>query len=170
MRKGEKGILAAIAVFVVLFTVINMYRQNQDKSPDEGIPFYTTASRELQDSGAQLIRDLECRKCHTLWGIRDPMQSVPSPSLDGIGALYDEEWFYNYLSAADPQTIVPSRLKAEYQMPSYSTLPEIERRLLAEYLSHLKVKEWYLPEVRKIEYEKLTGKEYTDGDERADQQ
>ena len=57
-----------------------------------------------------------------------------------------------------------------FRSPSYSTLPEVERRMLAEYLSHLKVEEWYLPEVRKSEYEKLTGKEYTGGDESADKQ
>lgn len=168
MRKGEKGILIAIVVFVVLFTVINMYRQNQDKVPDKGIPFYSTASHELQSQGAQLIRNLECRKCHTLWGIRDPMQSVPSPSLDGIGSLRDEEWLYNYLSAVDPQSIVPSRLKAEYIMPSYAALSEAERRMLAKYLYSLKVEDWYLPEVRKSEYEKLTGKEYVSEDDSGD--
>lgn len=160
MRKGEKGILAAIVVIVVLFAGINMYRHGQEKTPDKGIPFYSAASQELQNQGANLIRKLECRQCHTLWGVRNAMQAVPAPSLDGIGALRDEVWFYNYLSAEDPQSILPSRLKAEYKMPSYSQLPEEERRTLAAYLANLKVEDWYLQEVRKSEYEKLTGQDY----------
>lgn len=167
MRKGEKNILVAIVVIVVTFAGINMYRQGQDKTPDKGIPFYSTASPELRDQGAQLTRKLECRQCHSIWGVRNAMQSVPSPSLDGIGSLYDEEWFYSYLSAVDPQSIVPSRLKAEYKMPSYSHLPESERRTLAMYLASLKVEDWYLSEVRKSEYEKLTGKDFKGNDDSA---
>ena len=45
-------------------------------------------------------------------------------------------------------------------MPSYAQLPESERRLLASYMASLKVKDWYLEETRKAEFEKLTGKEY----------
>lgn len=162
MRKGEKGILVAIVVVVGLFAAVNVYRQSQEdkKGVDKGIPFFSTASKELQDQGAHLTRKLECRECHTLWGVRNAMQAVPAPSLDGIGTLHDEDWFYNYLSAAEPQSIIPSRLKAEYKMPSYAHLPEEERRTLATYLASLKVEEWYLPEVRKAEYEKLTGLDY----------
>lgn len=160
MKKGEKGILLVIVVFVVVFAVINNYRKSQEEGEDKGIPFYTTASEELQEKSSELYRTLGCRNCHSLWGIRNAMQSVPSPSLDGIGSLKDEEWLYAYLSAEDPQSILPSRLKAEYQMPSYAHLPEEERRSLAKYLSSLKVEDWYLEEVRKSEYEKLTGKDY----------
>jgi cytochrome c553 len=170
MRKGEKGILVAIVLIVVLFAAINIYRQGQEKSPDKGIPFYSTATKELQDEGAHLTRKLECRNCHTLWGIRNAMQAVPAPSLDGTGSLRDEGWLYSYLSATEPQTIIPSRLKAEYKMPSYAHLSEEERRMLAAYLASLKVEDWYLPQVRKTEYEKLTGQDYkTERGGRADE-
>ncbi len=160
MKKGEKGILVVIGLVVVAFTGINHYRQAQEEGPDKGIPFYTTAPEALQKQGAELYRELSCRDCHSLWGIRNAMQAVPSPSLDGIGSLKEEAWLYDYLSAEDPQSIVPTRLKAEYQMPSYAHLPEQERRTLAKYLSSLKVEDWYLEEVRKGEYEKLTGETY----------
>lgn len=163
MRKGEKGILIAIAVIVLVFVGINSYRQAQVDGPDKGIPFYSTASPELQESGANLLRTHECRDCHTLWGVRNPMQSVPSPALDGIGSLRSETWLYDYLSAEDPQQILPSRLKTEYQMPSYAQLSEADRRTLAAYLASLKVEDWYLDEVKKSEYEKLTGETYQDG-------
>jgi hypothetical protein len=45
-------------------------------------------------------------------------------------------------------------------MPSYAQLSDNERHLLASYMASLKVKDWYLEETRKAEYEKLTGKEY----------
>ena len=88
------------------------------------------------------------------------MQSVPAPSLDGIGSLRTKEWLYSYFSSENPQSILPTRLKKEFQMPSYANLPESERELLAEYIGSLKVEDWYLEETKKKEYEKLTGLEY----------
>ena len=160
MRRGEKGILIVIGLTVVLFAGINVFRHSQVEGPDPGIPFYSDASESLQEQGAMLYRRLKCRDCHSLWGVRNPMQAVPAPSLDGIGSLRDEAWFYDYLSAESPQDILPSRLKAEYQMPSYAHLPQAEREVLAAYLASLKVEDWYLDDVRKAEYEKLTGKPY----------
>lgn len=160
MKKGEKGILIVIAVTVVLFMGINMYRHAADSEPDKGIPFYSTAPRELQDSASALMRQLNCRECHVLWAVRDATQAVPAPSLDGIGSLRDEAWLFTYLSSEKPQEILPSRLKAQYRMPSYANLSEAERHTLASYLASLKVQDWYLPEARKAEYEKLTGQNY----------
>jgi sulfur-oxidizing protein SoxX len=163
MRKGEKGILIAIAVIVLVFMGINAYRQAQVKGPDKGIPFYTTASEGLKEKGSHLVKQYDCRDCHTLWAMRNPIQHVPSPALDGIGMLRSESWLFDYLSAKDPQKIIPSRLKAEYRMPSYAEMPEEDRHTLAAYLASLKVKNWYLDEVKKSEYEKLTGKTLPDG-------
>jgi len=160
MRKGEKGILFTILIFVIAFTLINSYRKGQDTTPDKGIPFYSSASDVIQEKGGKLVRQLNCRDCHSIWGVRNAMQSVPSPSLDGIGSLRDETWLFNYLSAEDPKQILPSRLKAEYQMPSFAYLPVEERKLLAKFFAGLKVEDWYLEEVKKLEYEKLTGKDY----------
>lgn len=160
MRKGEKGILIAIGVIVLAFALINAYRKGQEEGEDRGIPFYTIASKELQVAGGGLYSNLNCHDCHALWGTRNPMQSVPSPSMDGIGSLKDEAWFYDYLSADDPQSILPSRLKPEYKMPSFAYLEEKDRRTLAAYLASLKVQDWYLDDVKKAEYEKLTGKDY----------
>lgn len=163
MKKGEKGILIAIVVSAVVFFAINNYRMNRDQAAsgvDRGIPFYSTASKELQQKASDLYKQLDCRDCHSLWGVRNPMQSVPAPSLDGIGSLKDEAWLFDYLSAENPQSILPSRLKREYQMPSYAAVPSEDRRVLAAYLASLKVKDWYLDEAKKAEYEKLTGEEY----------
>lgn len=86
--------------------------------------------------------------------------NVPAPVLDGIGSLRDEQWFYAYFSAENPQAILSTRLKKMYQMPSYAHLPEDERKILASYMASLKVQDWYLEETKKAEFEKLTGKPY----------
>ena len=158
LRRGEKGILIAIAAVVLIYMAGRAYNvEEHPPSQDPGIPFYSTASHEVAVKATDIIRRENCRDCHTLWATTTLMQFVPSPPLDGIGSLHDEQWFYRYFSSKDPQSIVPSRLKKKYRMPSYADLPEHERRLLANYMASLKVKDWYLEEVKKKEYEKLTG-------------
>jgi hypothetical protein len=162
MKKGEKGILILIAVVSVVFMAVKGWNISQQTEKDPGIPFYSTAPKELAAKASDLYRKYDCRDCHSLWGIRTIMQSVPAPALDGMGSWRSEEWLYNYFSAEDPQSIVPSRLKKRYQMPSYAQIPEEDRRLLAQYVASLKVEDWYLEEAKKAFYEKLTGKEYTE--------
>jgi len=160
MRKGEKGILIGIGIFVVLSVAVKAFLVSQQEEKDPGIPFYSTASHELASKSSALYRKYNCRDCHSLWGVRNIMQAVPAPALDGMGSFHDEQWLYDYFSAEDPQSIVPSRLKPRFRMPSFADIPEEDRRMLAQYIASLKVKDWYLEEARKSRYEKLTGKEY----------
>lgn len=160
MKKGEKGILLGIAAVSIAMMAYQGLLVSKKTEDDPGIPFYSTASKEVQSEAAQLVRRYKCRDCHSLWGVRNVMQSVPAPSLDGMGSLKSEEWLYAYFSAEDPQSILPSRLKPRFRMPSFADLPEDERRLLAAYVASLKVEDWYLKETQKTEYEKLTGKDY----------
>lgn len=157
MKKGEKGILLLIVVIVGILMVVTWVRLQGTSSEEKNIPFYTTASIELQLAGDRIYKQNNCRKCHTLWTLKDIMQTIPAPAMDGIGSLKDEAWLFNYLSSETPQSILPSRLKKEYRMPSYATLPEHERKTLAAYLSSLRVMDWYLDEARKAECKKLTG-------------
>jgi sulfur-oxidizing protein SoxX len=160
MRRGEVLILATIGVVVAGIMARNAINLQYAGRQDRGLPFYTTANSELARAGGDLYRNNNCRQCHSLWTVKSPFESVPAPALDGIGSRRSEEWFYRYFSAADPQSILPSRLKAEYRMPSFATLTEAERRTLAKYIASLKVKDWYLDSARAAEYEKLTGKAY----------
>lgn len=160
MKRGEKVILALIAVSALIMAGRGFMASRSDEGPDKGIPFYSTASDELAHDAMVVYQQNDCKNCHTLWTVRDLTQNVPSPMLDGIGSLHDEDWFYKYFSAPDPQTILPSRLKPKYRMPSFARLSEKERRALSGYMASLKVKDWYLGETRKAEYEKLTGKDY----------
>jgi hypothetical protein len=162
MKRGEKVVLAVIAVSVLGLAARNVLTQEsaKDQLGAREIPFYSTAPGEVAREATTIYHQNSCKDCHKLWSVSDLLQAVPAPALDGIGSLHDEQWFYQYFSAPDPQAIVPSRLKKQYRMPSFANLPEHERRVLASYMASLKVKDWYLEETRKAEYEKLTGKEY----------
>ena len=162
MRSGEKLILGLIALSVVVVGGVRYWQQQGAglQPGDRDLPFYSTADPQLAKEAGDLIRREGCRDCHSLWAVRNPLQAVPAPALDGIGSLHEEAWFYQYLSAEDPQAILPSRLKPEYRMPSYAHLSERERRVLAAYLASLKVEDWYLTQVKKAEYEALTGQPY----------
>ena len=160
MKRGEWGIVGAIVVIIGGSMAWKSYQTTQSNPKDFKIPFYSTATPAVQAQASELIKRENCRDCHSLWSTRTLLQAVPAPPLDGIGSLKDEAWLFTYLSASLPQEIVPSRLKPEYRMPSFAKLPEIERRTLAQYLASLKVEDWYLADVKKVEYEKLTGKDY----------
>ncbi len=160
MRKGEKAILWGIVGVIALSLFSKVVSKLPNEKKDKGIPYYSDAPKELVQSGYALYKKYVCKECHTLWSIRSYMQSVPAPAMDGIGSIRDEAWFFRYLSAENPQNILPSRLKKKYQMPSYAKLSEQDRRTLAAYLASLKVEDWYLQETKKNEYEKLTGKDY----------
>ena len=155
MKRGELAVLGAIGLLVGA-GALRAYLQ-PPSARDEEIPFYTTASGALSSAAGDLIRKYGCRQCHSLWSTRDPMRAVPAPMLDGMGALRNATWLYQYLSAPNPQAILPSRLKPEYRMPSYAGLTETERHQLADYLASLQVKDWYLEQTRRLEHDKLTG-------------
>jgi hypothetical protein len=160
MKKGEKYILGGIALAAIAAMIFKASSLEDLKQESQQIPFYSTADTALSNYASELIRRHNCRDCHMFWSKRNIMQAVPAPALDGIGSIRDEAWLYSYLSSADPQSILPSRLKPEFKMPSFAGLDENDRRQLARYLSSLKVKDWYLDETKRTEYEKLTGKDY----------
>lgn len=157
MKRGEKAVLALIVLLVGGGMVRSLF---QIEKHDHDIPFYSTATPEVARDAMDLYKKLGCKECHTLWTMKNMLESVPAPMLDGIGSLRSEAWLYDYLSSKNPQAIIPSRLKLEYRMPSLASLSEGERHTLAAYLASLKVKDWYLEQTKKAEYEKLTGLEY----------
>lgn len=161
MRKGERNLFVGLAVLAVVLVGFRSWQVASYDEVDPGLPFYTTASSELSDAAALLMRKHKCKDCHSLWANRDMTQNVPTPRLDGMGSLKTEQWLFEYFSAENPQDILASRLKPRYRMPSYAKLPDSDRKILAQYVSSLKVKDWYLEEVRSHEFEKLTGKKYT---------
>lgn len=161
MRRNEKVILGiVVGVITGVFAIKGLLGQ-YSQGPDPGMPFYSTAAQDVNRRGNVIYSEQNCKKCHVLWASRDMTLAVPAPALDGIGSLRDEEWLFKYFSAEDPQSILPSRLKPQYRMPSFAGLPEDDRRVLAQYIASLKVQDWYLENVKKAEYEKLTGNVYS---------
>ncbi|MDX8405038.1 MAG: c-type cytochrome [Mariprofundus sp.] len=151
------GIIMLVAMFV--FAVVqSLLHPSQPDVSERGLPYYSTADAALARSGSDLYKKMQCRSCHVIWAVKDIYETVPAPSLDGIGSLRSEEWLYNYFSSENPQTILPSRLKKKFRMPSLASLSDADRRLLSEYFASLKVRGWYLEETRKREQKKLTGK------------
>ena len=158
MRTGEKVTLWVMGVLVVGVMLKNTFLPYTNEK-DRTIPYYSDASKLDQQIGIDIVRDQGCRSCHSLMTVKNIMNSVPAPILDGLGSLHTEQWFFEYFSATNPQAILPSRLKPEYRMPSYALLPELQRHQLAHDMASLKVKEWYLEETKKAEQVKLTGEE-----------
>jgi len=150
-------ILLFAAAFIVAVVQSILDPSESDKT-ERGLPYYTTANGALARSGGELYKRLQCRSCHKIWAVKSLYETVPAPSLDGIGSWRTEEWLYRYFSIDNPQSMLPTRLKEEFKMPSYARLSEQDRRLLAVYFSSLKVRGWYLDETRKAEQKKLTGK------------
>jgi len=148
-------LFAALLVFAVIQSMIHPTDVDHSK---QGLPYYSTADAALARSGALLYKRMQCRNCHAIWSVKNMYETVPAPSLDGIGSWRTEEWLYHYFSSDNPQSILPSRLKKKFRMPSYAKIPEQNRRLLAAYFASLKVKGWYLEQTRKAEHKKLTGK------------
>ena len=158
MKRGEKAVLGLIG-FVLLASVVWSSTRVVEKH-DRDIPFYSEATADVARKAMDIYHENGCKSCHSLWTLQDMSQSVPAPILDGIGSLRAESWLYVYLASPNPQAILPSRLKKQYQMPSYASMPDADRKILVQYLASLKVKDWYLAETKKAEYEKLTGMEY----------
>lgn len=157
MRRNEKVVLVIIAVVISGVFLVKAMIGQYSLGTDPGMPFYSTASADVNKRGNAIYHQQKCKECHMLYGTRDLSLAVPAPALDGIGSLRDEAWLFEYFSSQNPQSVLPSRLKPQYRMPSFAALPEADRRVLAQYIASLKVKDWYLPEVKKAEYEKLTG-------------
>lgn len=155
MKGGEKFVLAVIGGLLVFGVVRTSMHVEEPHESD--IPYYSTASSDLARRATDIYRANTCRSCHSLWSMKDVMQSVPAPMLDGIGSLRTEAWLYEYLSSPNPQSIIPTRLKKKYQMPSFAGMSEEDRKTMASYLASLKVKDWYLEQTKKEEQEKLTG-------------
>jgi len=150
-------VILLFAAALIVAIAQSVYKTQPQKSENE-LPFYTTGDESLVRAGSDLYKSLQCRNCHTIWSVKSVYQTVPAPSLDGIGSLRSEEWLFRYFSAEDPQTILASRLKKKYRMPSYAKLSEAERSTLARYFASLRVKDWYLEETINAEQKKLKGK------------
>ena len=150
-------VIILLALTFVVAVVQSVLNPAPVDTSEKGLPFYSTAGAALERSGAELYKNLQCRSCHTIWGVKSIYETVPAPSLDGIGSWRSEEWLFAYFSSVNPQEMIPTRLKEKYKMPSYAHLSIEERDILAKYFANMKVRSWYLEDARKAEQKKLKG-------------
>ncbi|MGB8517247.1 MAG: cytochrome c, partial [Gallionella sp.] len=85
MKRGEQAVLAVIGI--VLLAGVVRSRMIVPDVHDKDIPFYSSASPEIASKATDIIRNQNCKSCHSLWTLKDTTQSVPAPMLDGIGSL-----------------------------------------------------------------------------------
>lgn len=132
MRKGEKAIwgIAALIAVMALYMGYIVYQ-----APAKRMPTYQVES-EAAARGELVYRKNNCPACHTIWNLGG---SKGGP-LDGVGSRRDEAWLHRYLSAGNPQLILPSTQKKIYRMPSFAGLPEDARADLVAFLFSLKAR------------------------------
>ncbi len=130
LKKGEMWMLVAMVFFVSLAAYLS---QGVEKDYN---PYYQEIT-EASEKGHQVYRKYECYKCHRIIG----MGHMPGPKLDGLSNRRSREWLKTYLTSENPQKMIPSRFKKEFQMPSYATMPNSEMNQLLDYLGSLKMKE-----------------------------
>lgn len=102
-------------------------------APQKLMPTYQVESAAAS-RGEMVYRKQNCSVCHKIW----TLGSSKGGPLDGVGSRRTQDWLLRYLSAENPQLILPSTQKKIYQMPSFSFLPEQDRLDLVAFLTSLK--------------------------------
>ncbi len=102
-------------------------------APARLMPTYQVESAEAA-RGEVVYRKNGCSACHRIWNLGGHKGGV----LDGIGSRRDADWLNRYLSAENPQEILPSAVKTIYKMPSFAAMEPGDRADLVAYLVSLK--------------------------------
>jgi len=133
VKKGEKviWILSAMITAGALYVGYVVYN-----APAKLMPNYQLESEEAS-RGELLYRQNGCTNCHKIWNLG----GRKGGPLDGVGSRRDSAWLTAYLSTDDPQSMVPSEVKAVFKMPSFAFLSEGERSDLVAFLSSLKIRD-----------------------------
>ena len=133
MKKGEQAIwgVTAMITAAALYTGYFVYT-----APPKEMPTFQVESVEAS-RGEMVYRKNSCSACHKIWTLGGSRGGL----LDGVGSRRDAEWLDRYLSAEDPQSILPSTQKKIYQMPSFAYLSDEDRADLVAFLFSLKSRE-----------------------------
>lgn len=120
--------MAALITVCALYAGYIVYN-----APARLMPTYQVESEQAA-RGELVYRQSGCAACHRIWNLGGHKGGV----LDGIGSRRDTAWLTAYLSAENPQEILPSQVKRIYQMPSFAAMDADKRTALVAYLSSLK--------------------------------
>ncbi|MBI5136316.1 MAG: cytochrome c [Nitrospirae bacterium] len=130
MRKGEKVVWGLTAIITASALYVGYVVYN---APAKVMPTYQVESAAAAQ-GEAVYRRNACDACHRIWDVGGHQGGV----LDGIGSRRSEQWLTAYLSADNPQAILPSQVKKFFQMPSFASMPETDRADLVAFLFSLK--------------------------------
>jgi len=133
VKKGEKLVWgsAAMIAAAAVYTGYVVYH-----APAKLTPTYQVESTEAA-RGEMVYRKNNCSSCHRIWDLG----GSKGGALDGVGSRRDAAWLTHYLSAPNPQVILPSTQKAIYRMPSFAGLSEGDRADLVAYLVSLRARD-----------------------------
>ncbi len=132
MKLGEK-IIFGLSGLILIAGIIFSYTVMKQPIP---VSWVVEDSPEAQ-KGQVVFRKNGCKNCHMLLG----NGASKGPDLDGIGNRRDRIWLEAYLSAENPQAILPSKTDKYYQMPSWSKLSKEDRDNLISFLLAQKSKD-----------------------------
>lgn len=132
MRKGEKLIwgVAAMITAAASYAGYVVYH-----APPKLMATYQVESPQAA-RGELVYRKNNCPACHRIWDLGGSKGGV----LDGVGSRRDTEWLTRYLSAPNPQVILPSTQKKIYRMPSFAGMDPDDRAALVTFLVSLKAR------------------------------
>jgi cytochrome c2 len=133
VKQGEKLIwgFAAMISAAAMYTGYVVYH-----APAKLTPTFQVESPQAA-RGEIVYRKNNCSACHRIWDLG----GSKGGSLDGIGSRRDPAWLIRYLSAPNPQVILPSTQKAIYRMPSFAGLSQGDRADLVAFLVSLKARD-----------------------------
>ena len=121
---GTAALIAASALYVGYAVY---------QAPPERMPTFQVESPAAA-RGELVYRKHNCNACHRIWNLGG---SKGGP-LDGIGSRRDPDWLTRYLSAENPQVMLPSTQKKIYQMPSFTMIRGEDLEDLVAFLDSLK--------------------------------
>jgi len=133
VKKGENVVWggAAMIAAAALYTGYVVYH-----APAKLTPTYQVESPQAA-RGEMVYRKNNCSACHRIWDLG----GSKGGNLDGVGSRRDPAWLIHYLSAPNPQVILPSTQKAIYRMPSFAGLDPGDRADLVAYLVSLRARD-----------------------------
>ena len=132
MKLGEK-IIFGLSGLILIAGIIFSYSVMKQPIP---VSWVVEDSPEAQ-KGQVVFRKNGCKNCHMLLG----NGANKGPDLDGMGNRRDRAWLEAYLSAENPQDILPSKTNDYYKMPSWSKLSKEDRDNLISFLLAQKSKD-----------------------------
>ena len=139
MTKPQIWIAAFLALFILLFLLARVTKDNGSEKTIEHNPVPQTGMSSESASGEDMVNRLGCVTCHG----RDLTGTVMGPNLHNISQYWTRDRLINYLR--NPQSFMDNERFQEYKkkypqtiMPPFNHVDVKELGKVAEYILELK--------------------------------